>query len=101
MLTEQTRLSLADDVAYQSMGTGQETALLSLNSGYLFTCNETSAAFVSALDGKRTLGEVVDILFQRFDVSREKLCGDLKALAERLIHEELVTVAGEGGTADG
>ncbi len=84
------RLKLADDVTYQSLGPGSDTVVFSLNSGYLYTCNETSAAFLQALDGRRTLGEVIETLWEQYEVSREELTRDMTALASKLLQEKLL-----------
>jgi len=89
MLTEQTRLRLASDVSRQSIGPERETVILSLGSGYLYTANETTEQFLKALDGNRTLGEIIDQLGRRYDVSRDQLKNDLMELAEELIREKL------------
>jgi hypothetical protein len=52
-LSQHARLKLANDVTFQSLGPGEETVVLSLNSGYLYTGNETTEAFLRKLDGRR------------------------------------------------
>ncbi|MCJ7544164.1 MAG: PqqD family protein [Phycisphaerae bacterium] len=84
------RLKLADDVTYQSLGPGSDTVVFSLNSGYLYTCNETSAAFLQALDGRRTLAEAIEALWQEYEVSPEDLTRDMTALAGKLLEEKLL-----------
>lgn len=84
------RVRLADDVTFQSLGPGQDTVVFSLNSGYLYTCNQTSDAFLRALDGKRTISEVIELLLGQYDVARDRLTSDLTALAEKFIHEKLL-----------
>ena len=92
-LTDETILTLADDVTFQSMGEGQETVVLSLESGYLYTCNATTEAFLKALDGKATLGQILGGLEVRFDVKPERLRKDILALAARMIDEKLILIA--------
>lgn len=70
--------------------TDQDTVVLSLASGYLYTCNQTTASLLAAVDGQRTFGQIVDLLEQQFDVSRERLHADLLEIADRLIREKLV-----------
>ena len=96
--TEQTRFRLGDDVTFQSMGPGEDTVLLSLSSGYLYTCNETTEAFLGAIDGRRTMGEIVDELADQYEVPREQLHADLAALADELLREKLIAEVppGEG-----
>jgi len=92
-LSRNTRLKLADDVTFQSLGPGEETVVLSLNSGYLFTCNETTDAFLRKLDGERPLAVVIDLLFEEFQVSREALSADMMELAAKLLEEKLIVEA--------
>ena len=97
MISEAVRLALSDDVAHQSLGEDQDTVVLSLKSGYLYTCNETTERFLKALDGRRTLGEVVGLLEGEYDVPRAPLAAALAALAEQLLAEKLIGAVGEGG----
>ena len=92
MLAEDIRLNLAKDVTFQSVGAEQDTVILSLSSGRLYSCNETTGSFLSAIDGQRNLGQIVDLVSEQYDVPREELHADLSALAERLIEEKLILV---------
>ena len=89
-LSQHARLKLANDVTFQSLGPGEETVVLSLNSGYLYTCNETTEAFLRRLDGRRPLAAVIDLLFDEFQVSREALSADMTELAAKLLEERLI-----------
>ena len=90
MLNDQTDLRLADDITHQSMGPDEDTVILSLASGSLYTCNETTAEFLGAVDGERTFGQIVALLEQRYDVSLEELRADMSTLAELLIEEKIL-----------
>jgi pyrroloquinoline quinone biosynthesis protein D len=89
-LSQHARLKLANDVTFQSLGPGEETVVLSLNSGYLYTGNETTEAFLRKLDGRRPLAAVIDLLFDEFQVSREALSADVTELAAKLLEEKLI-----------
>ena len=89
-LSQNARLKLANDVTFQSLGPGEETVVLSLNSGYLYTCNQTSEALLRALDGRRTLGQAIDLLLEQYEVSPEALTADMTALAAKLLEEKLL-----------
>jgi hypothetical protein len=93
MVTESTSLKLGDDVTFQGLGDGQDTVILSLASGYLYTCNDTTAAFLSAVDGKRTVAQIVDQLLEQYEVDRQKLEADLLGIADKLVEEKLLAVA--------
>jgi hypothetical protein len=77
--------SLSPNVSFQKLGQGEGAVVLMLESGQLHTCNDTTAAFLSALDGKRTFEVVTAELEKEFDVEREELRADLAALAQRLL----------------
>jgi pyrroloquinoline quinone biosynthesis protein D len=89
-MSQTARLRLAQDVTRQTLGPGEDTVILSLRSGCLYTCNETSAAFLDAMDGTRTLEEIVACLHDKFEVPRETLTKDMADLAEKLLAEGLI-----------
>lgn len=91
-MNEQTILKLADDVTFQSLGAEMETVILSLNSGTLYSCNQTTDAFLKALDGNRSFAATVDALLEEFDVARDALSSDLQDIAGQLVAEGLVEV---------
>ncbi len=90
MLDGTSRLTLAEDVSYQSLGPDEDTVVLSLSTGYLYTCNETARAFLKAVDGRRTFNQIVDALEEEFEVERERLRSDMSELASELIREGLL-----------
>jgi hypothetical protein len=83
-------LRLAREVSFQALGPGQETVILSLSYGWLYTCNDTTAEFLRRLDGRRSLAEVIEELLKLFAVSPESLTRDMTALAEKLLAEKLL-----------
>jgi len=78
------------------MGPGEETVVLSLGSGRLYTCNETTESFLRALDGQRTLAEVTGLLARQYDVPLGQLLADLEDLARKLLAEGLIVPAPSG-----
>ena len=93
MLTEQSLLRLASDVSHQSLGPEEDTVVLAFRTGTLYTCNQTAAEFLSAVDGRKTLAQIVDQLHESYDAPRQKLRQDLLALAGRMVEEKLLVVA--------
>lgn len=85
-------VSLSDGVSYQPLGDGEGAVVLIVESGQLFTCNDTTSAFLAAVDGRRSFGEVVDDLLDSFDVSADVLRDDLAALAVELQQEGIVRI---------
>ena len=93
MITDQSCLRLADNVALQPVGDDGRAMLLELDSGQLFTCNETTRDFLAALDGERSFEQVVDVVLAQYDVERATLHEDLLAVAEELATEKLICEA--------
>ncbi len=89
------RFYLNEDVAFQSLGDGQETVVVSLGTGFLYSCNDTTRAFLEALDGTKTLAQIGRELLALFTVAEERLLGDLRLLADRMLAEGLISVANE------
>lgn len=88
---ETTVLSLSPTASFQSVGEG--AVILMIDSGQLYTCNETTEAFLKALDGTRSLGDVIDRVMDEFEVDRETLAGDLLSLAAELSDQGIVAAA--------
>lgn len=88
-------IRLAGDVTYQSLGDGEDTVILSLGSGELYTCNETTTAFLAELDGSRTLEDIIAVLGEQYDAPEEQLRADFTALAEELEREGLIVEGGD------
>lgn len=82
--------SLSHNVSFQRLGEGEGAVVLTLDTGQLHTCNDTTAAFLSVLDGTRTFDLAVAELEKQFDVEREELRTDLAVLAARLVDEGVI-----------
>jgi pyrroloquinoline quinone biosynthesis protein D len=90
MVQDATVFALAEGISCQPLGAGEGAVILTIGSGQLYTCNDTTAAFLGVVDGKRTFAEVVEDLHAAFDVSRDALYRDLAELAEALMAEGIV-----------
>jgi pyrroloquinoline quinone biosynthesis protein D len=90
MVNDTTVFALADGVSYQPLGAGEGAVVLTVGSGQLYTCNDTTAAFLGEVDGQRTFGEVVEDLHRIFEVPRDALHHDLAELAGTLLTEGIV-----------
>ena len=80
--------SLSPVASFQSVGDG--AVVLLADSGQLYSCNDTSEAFLRHVDGKRSLGDIVDLLAEEYEVDREMLEADLAELAENLKQEGVI-----------
>jgi Coenzyme PQQ synthesis protein D (PqqD) len=83
--------SLSDHVSIQQLGAGEGAVVLFIDTGQLYTCNETTAAFLSVVDGERTFAHIVTDLEHRFEVSHEELAQDLWTLAMQLVEEGIIS----------
>jgi pyrroloquinoline quinone biosynthesis protein D len=90
MIEDGTVFALANGISYQPLGAGEGAVVLTLESGQLYTCNDTTAAFLGAVNGARTFVEVVDTLYGTFEVPRDDLHRDLAELATTLVAEGLI-----------
>jgi len=79
---------LADGVTFESVTDG--AVILVFDNGQLYSCNETSAAFLKALDGTRTLQDVAEQMAAEFDTSAANIAGDLRDLAEEMQAEGII-----------
>lgn len=92
MIQDSSVLSLAEGVSYQPLGDGEGAVVLIIESGQLFTCNDTTSAFLAAVDGQRPFSDVVVHLLDAFDVSKDELRSDLSMLAEQLRQEGIIRI---------
>jgi len=84
---------LSPVASFQSVGDG--AVFLLADSGQLYSCNDTSEAFLRHVDGKRSLGEIVDLLAEEYEVERDVLEADFAELAESLKQEGVIVSGGK------
>ena len=63
-IDETTVFSLAPSASFQALGEG--AVILMIDSGQLYTCNETTEAFLKLIDGQRNFGAILDVLVAEF-----------------------------------
>jgi hypothetical protein len=93
-VTAATVLRLAEKVSLQPLGEGEGGVILRLDSGELFTVNDTALSFVASLDGNRPVEAAVQLIADEYEVDRETLTRDLIEIASDLIEAELVERVG-------
>jgi hypothetical protein len=81
MISDEKVFSISDTVSFPPLGKGEGAVILLLSSGDIFTCNDTTSAFLGSVDGQRTFAVAVQQLADRFDVERPVLRADLEKLA--------------------
>jgi hypothetical protein len=89
-IADDTVYTLAKSVSFQPLGQGEGAVVLLVGSGDVFTCNDTTSAFLRTLDGKTTFAETVDALAQTFDVAKAVLRADLENLAGDLAKQGII-----------
>jgi hypothetical protein len=89
-ITEASVLSLAPNASFQSLGEG--AVILMIDSGQLYTCNESTEAFLKNIDGQRSFGTIVDLLMSEFAVDHETLAQDIRAVAQDLKSNGIIEI---------
>jgi Coenzyme PQQ synthesis protein D (PqqD) len=89
-ITETTILRVADKVSLQPLGEGEGGVILRLDTGELFTVNDTALAFVSSLDGSRSVASAVELVAEDYDVDSQTLARDVIEVASELLTANLV-----------
>lgn len=88
-----TALRLSPNVAFRPLGNGESAVLVQTKTGQLYTCNETTAAFLQAMDGNRTIGAIVENLQDIFEVEPGILTNDMLRIAGELMENGLICPA--------
>lgn len=88
----ETVLRMADDASVQHVGDG--AVVLLARSGQLYTCNDTTEAFLDKVDGARSLDQIIDLLSDEFEVDKATLGQDMAELAAELVAEGILADTG-------
>ena len=88
----ETVLRMADDASVQHVGDG--AVVLLARSGQLYTCNDTTEAFLEKVDGARSLDQIIDLLSDEFEVDKATLDQDMAELAAELVAEGILADTG-------
>ncbi|MBZ9768642.1 PqqD family protein [Mesorhizobium sp. B2-9-1] len=84
----ETVLRMADDASVQHVGDG--AVVLLARSGQLYTCNDTTEAFLDKVNGARKLDQIVDLLSEEFEIDKATLDQDMAELAAELVAEGIL-----------
>lgn len=77
-------LSLPASVSVQPLGEDEGGVLLKMDTGDMFTLNDTAVAFLSGLDGKRNVGAIIGQMLDEFEVDAATLRADIFELIAEL-----------------
>lgn len=81
---------LAERASLQGLGQDEGGVALKLDTGELYTLNDTAFAFLSALDGRKAAGAVVAELAAEYDAQPAEVAADMAGLAAELEAEDLL-----------
>ena len=68
----------------------EDVVILNPNTGDYFGINSVGADFMRMIDGKKALSEIIDDMSKIYDVDYETLSGDLTALADSLLKNNIL-----------
>ena len=89
-ITESTILEFEQVASMRSVGEG--AVILLADSGQLYTCNETSETILRDMDKQRSVADMVALLCEDFDITKESATADVIEIAENLIEEGILRV---------
>lgn len=71
---------------------GGDRALLHLETNTYFTMNATASALWLSLSEPKTLGELVGVVTERFEVTEAQCRGDIETLLEQMAEAQVIDV---------
>lgn len=83
---------LANGATFERVADG--AVVLVFGNGQLYSCNDTSAAFLDAIDGQRSLGDIALLIAGEFEAPPAEILADLRDLASEMLSEGIITAAG-------
>jgi len=86
----ETVLNLHAEVSLQDLGAGEGGVILRIDTGDLYTLNDTALAFLSALDGQVTVRDAAEKVAEAFEAPLETVLADLVELTGELESESLL-----------
>ena len=89
-ITESTILEFEQVASMRSVGEG--AVILLADSGQLYTCNETSETILRDMGKQRSVGDMVALLCEDFDITKESATADVIEITENLIEEGILRV---------
>ena len=90
-MTDAPVYALAEGVSFETVSDG--SVVLVFRSGQLYSCNETSTAFLVELDGERTLGQVAIAMAEQFEAAPEEILADIETIAAEMLSEGIIVSA--------
>lgn len=91
MITNKFFVRNEDDVVYRSLG--DEAVLLHFKSGNYYTLNDVGILIWDVADGKCKVQDIIELIFQTFDVERDDVEHDVTIFLEELAAENLIVLS--------
>lgn len=98
MLTFDQRLQPRDQEVAAKVIDG-EAILINLANGVYYSMDKAGGLVWEMIEGRHTLGEMVEAVTDRYEVSRDRAEADVQRLAEELLQENLVAIAEDGASS--
>jgi hypothetical protein len=70
----------------------EEAVLLDSRNGRYFGLNPVGCSFWQNVDGKRALGEIINLLIEEYNIDRNTLVSDIEELVQVLKNKELLFI---------
>ena len=93
MIEAQTRISLADGISVQDLGEGEGAVVLAIESGQLFTCNDTTADVLRAAQDGIGFDTLIVRLLEAYEVTEAELRPDIAAILCQLADAGILRLA--------
>ncbi|MDH3522242.1 MAG: pyrroloquinoline quinone biosynthesis peptide chaperone PqqD [Acidobacteriota bacterium] len=88
MIDDRAVLERAADVRFRAVD--DETVVIRQEAAEALVLNEVAGRILELVDGRRTVGEIIDRLFEEFDAPRDALAEDVCAYLRELVAAGLV-----------
>ena len=85
-----TRFEVVPKATLKHLGENEGGVLLKLDSGEMFTVNDTTVALLGELNGSNSLSDIAKRLSETFDVEMATLESDLVEIADDLMDQQLI-----------
>lgn len=79
-LADNTVFTLPASVSLQPLGEGEGGVLLKMDTGDMFTLNDTAVEFLLRVDGERKAGAIIGELLDLFEIDSKTLRADIADL---------------------
>jgi len=92
MINPKQRLRVKPSIVYTELD-NREAVLLNFETKCFYRLNEAGAKIWQLLNGKKTIGEITDVIVDEYDVDKDKALNSVNRHIKKLIKEKMVEVA--------